>query len=392
MVRNLRHRIRSVDDAEHFARRRLPRALVQRIEGGAGRGVTAAANTAIFDEMRFQPRAGVWTPLRSLATTVLGHRIAMPVITAPVTNLRVFHRDGEVGVARAAGDAGTIACIGAFSGFPIEAVAAAASGTLFFQLYYLGGRDAAESLIRRVRDAGVGALVVTMDAPTWMRRERPVGERVRDLGGGRQSLLRFTPQAAARPRWAAGFVRDGMRVESPMALRPDGGRMAFWEAAGSLVRRPPTWDDLPWIREVFGGPVVVKGVLSADDARRAVSEGAAGVVVSNHGGNTLDGLPTTLEALPEVVAAVGDEVDVLLDGGIRRGSDVVKALALGARAVLIGRAYMWGHAAAGAAGVARVLDILRLEIDSTLQLLGCASVEELDESYVRLPRSRVRSS
>jgi isopentenyl diphosphate isomerase/L-lactate dehydrogenase-like FMN-dependent dehydrogenase len=231
-----------------------------------------------------------------------------------------------------------------------------------------------------------------MDAPTWMRRERPVGERVRDLGGGRQSLLRFAPHAAARPRWAAGFVRDGMRVESPMALRPDGGRMAFWEAAGSLVRRPPTWDDLPWIREVFGGPVVVKGVLSSDDARRAVSEGAAGVVVSNHGGNTLDGLPTTLEALPEVVAAVGDEVDVLLDGGIRRGSDVVKALALGARAVLIGRAYMWGHAAAGAAGVARVLDILRLEIDSTLQLLGCASVEELDESYVRLPRSRVRSS
>jgi len=386
-VNNLRRKIRSVDDAERFARRRLPRALVHRIEGGAGRGITVTANAAAYDDVQFRPRAGVWTPARELATTVLGHRVSLPVLTAPVTNLRIFHRDGEPGVARAAGDAGTIACIGAFTGFPIEAIAAAATGVLFFQLYFLGGRDAAEALIDRVRRAGVAALVVTLDAPTWMRRERPFRERVRDLNGGRRPLLRFAPQAVVRPSWAVGFVQDGLRAHAPMALGPDGEPLTMGQAARTLGPVPPTWDDLAWIRERFGGPVIVKGILSAEDARRAVAEGAAAVVVSNHGGNTLDGLPPSLQMLPEVVAAVGDEVEVLLDGGIRRGADVVKALALGARAVLVGRSYMWAHAAAGSAGVAHLLDLLRREIDAALAILGCPSVEELDESYVRVPAS-----
>src|SRR5581483_10837713 len=187
------------------------------------------------------------------------------------------------------------------------------------------------------------------------------------------------------PRWTAGFVRDGLRAEAAMALGRDGRPMPMGRAARSFAQAPLTWDDLRWLRESFGGPIVVKGVLTADDARRAVAEGAAAVVVSNHGGNTLDGLPTSLEVLPEIVAAVGDEVEVLVDGGIRRGSDVVKALALGARAVLLGRPFMWANAAAGGAGVSCVFDIFRREIDATLAVLGCTSVTELDESYVRVP-------
>jgi len=384
-VRDLRQKIRSVADAEHFARRRLPRTLVHRIEGGAGQGLTVAANSKVYETVQFRPRAGIWTPLRSLATTVLGHTVSLPVLTAPVTNLRVFHRDGEVGLARAAGDAGTIACIGAFSGYPIEAIAAATTGVLFFQLYFVGGRDAAETLVARVRDAGVAALVVTLDAPMWTRRERLVTERVPDLRPGRRAFLRLTPQVLARPGWGLGFLRDGLRVDAPMALRSDGRPMSMRHASGTSAKHPPTWDDLRWLREQFGGPIVVKGVLTADDARRAVAEGAAAVVVSNHGGNTLDGLPTSLEVLPEIVAAVGDEVEVLVDGGIRRGSDVVKALALGARAVLLGRPFMWANAAAGSAGVSCVFDIFRREIDATLAVLGCTSVTELDESYVRVP-------
>lgn len=388
-VKNLRQKVRSVDDAEHLARRRLPPALVQRIEGGAGRGVTVAANTAAYDEVEFRPRAGVWSPLpeRRLGTTVLGHRVSLPVLTAPITNLRVFHRDGEIGVARAAGDAGTVACISALTGFPIEMVAAAATGVLFFQLYYLGGRDAAEALIERVKRAGVRALLLNLGAPTWMRRERPLRERVPELRRGRRPLLRFAPQALAHPRWAAGFVRDGLPFEAPMALRADGRTMTIAQAQATLAHAPPTWADIGWIRELFDGPVIVKGILSADDARRAVAEGAAAVVVSNHGGNTLDGLPPSLKVLPEVAAAVGDEVEVLVDGGIRRGSDVAKALALGARAVLVGRSYVWAHATAGSDGVAHLLELLRRELDATLVILGCPSVDQLDESYLRLPPS-----
>ena len=383
MAANLRHTIRSVDDAEHCARRRLPRALVQRVEGGAGRGLTAAANAAVFDEVQFRPRAGVWNSVRSLSTTVLGHRISLPVLTAPVTNLRVFHRDGEVGVARAAGEAGTIACIGAFSGYPIEEITTAAAGALFFQLYFLGGRSAAEALIARVRDAGVAALVVTLDSPTWMRRERPHRERVEDLNGNRRSMLRFLPQALVRPGWAAGFVRDGLRVEAPMALRADGRLMPMREAAGTLARQPPTFEDLGWIQEAFGGPVIVKGILSAEDARRAVAEGAAAVVVSNHGGRQLDGVPATLDALPEVADAIGGRVEVYLDGGIRRGTDVDKALALGARAVLAGRGPMFGLAVAGEDGVRHVLELLRDELTLALCLLGCTSPDELSRVHVQ---------
>jgi isopentenyl diphosphate isomerase/L-lactate dehydrogenase-like FMN-dependent dehydrogenase len=386
MMRNLPRRIRSVEDAEFYARRRLPRGLVQQVEGGSGRGTTIAANLAAFDEVLFRPRAAVSFPSRSLATSVVGHRISLPVLTAPVANLRLYHRDGEVGVARAAGGAGTIACIGAFTGYAIEDVAAVADGALFFQLYYLGGRNNIEPMIERIKRAGVKALILTVDSAAWMTRERPVRRRVCTVNGGRRALPRFAPQVITKPRWLSGFLRDGLRCETPMALRADGRPMPLWEAAGSIARDTPVWEDIPWIRELFGGPVIVKGILSAEDARRAAAEGAAAVIVSNHGGNALDGTPASLRVLPEVVDAVGHEIEVLLDGGIRRGSDVVKAVALGARAVLLGRACVWAHAAAGGPGVAHLLELFRRDIDRTLALAGCPSVEALDGSYVRLPR------
>jgi isopentenyl diphosphate isomerase/L-lactate dehydrogenase-like FMN-dependent dehydrogenase len=200
-----------------------------------------------------------------------------------------------------------------------------------------------------------------------------------------RTAIRFLPQVIRRPAWLAGFLRDGRTIDAPMALRPDGSVMTMPEALATVLADPPTWDDVAWVRDRWRGPVVAKGILSADDARRAVAAGAAAVVVSNHGGHMLPGSVPTLRVLPEVVAAVGDEVEVLLDSGVRRGADAVKAIALGARAVLVGRACLWAHAAAGEAGVRRILEVFRNGVDDTLALLGCPSVAALDPSYLTLP-------
>jgi isopentenyl diphosphate isomerase/L-lactate dehydrogenase-like FMN-dependent dehydrogenase len=379
-------RIRSVDDAQLLAKRRLPRSVYEYIEGGTEGEVTVRANRRAFEEVTFRPKAAVLFGERDLTTTVLDTPLSMPVIVAPAGYIRMAHRDGERGAARAAGEAGVAIGISTLSSYPIEEITGATTAPVWYQLYFAGGRTGAEIAIDRARAAGCRALVLTVDLAAAAGRERRlrgggVPTRV-DLG----NALRYAPEMVLRPRWLADFLRDGLRLDVPnVRTAPDGPSLSAAEASRSMREHAPTWDDMGWIRERFGGPVIVKGILRADDARRAVDAGAAAVVVSNHGGNALDGTPPTLRVLPEILAEVGDEVEVLVDGGVRRGGDVVKALAMGARAVLVGRAYVWGLAAAGETGVAQVLGVLRDGIDRTLALLGCPSVAELDRSYVDVP-------
>jgi L-lactate dehydrogenase (cytochrome) len=299
---------------------------------------------------------------------------------------RLMHPDGEVAAARAAGAAGTAYILSTISGHRLEDVKAASSGPVFYQLYLMGGREAAEATLERARVAGFAALVLTIDTAVSGMRERDYRNGMRELiSGSLLEKLPYYPQVLARPRWLVRFLLDGGLPHLPNVVIPGQGPMPLVDINAALARSTITWEDLGWIREIWRGPIVIKGVLTGDDARRAVDEGAAAIVVSNHGGRQLDYLPATLRALPEVVAAVGGRTEVLMDGGVRRGTDVVKAICLGARAVLIGRAYAYGLAAAGEAGVARALEILRADLERTLRLLGCASVAELGRSYVHTP-------
>jgi isopentenyl diphosphate isomerase/L-lactate dehydrogenase-like FMN-dependent dehydrogenase len=386
-VRRIDSRILSVADAEYFARKRLPKSLAMEIECGDP-APTFGRNLAAFAEVGFRPQAGVAYPSRDLRTTVLGHEIALPVLIAPTGNIRINHRDAEPGVARAAGRAGTIQCVSTFTGHRIEDVVAAASGPVFFQLYFAGGRSNVEAMIGRARAAGCDALIVTLDTAAPPQVERHVRERVfLPFNQRLQTAIRFLPQALSRPAWLVDFLRDGMSIETPMALAANGRPMSMPEALATVMADTPVWDDLNWIRELWGGPLIVKGLLSAEDAKRAVDEGASAVVVSNHGGHLLPGTPPSLRVLPQILEAVGDRVEVLLDSGVRRGADVVKAVGLGARAVLIGRGYLWAHAAAGEAGVYRILEVFRAGIDQTLALIGCPSIKALDSSYITVPSS-----
>jgi isopentenyl diphosphate isomerase/L-lactate dehydrogenase-like FMN-dependent dehydrogenase len=379
-------RILTVDDAEYFARRRLPRSLAQAIEVGEPRS-SFGRNLAAFEQVSYRPRSGVWEPRRDLSTTVVGHPIALPVMIAPTGNLRLFHRDAEPGVARAAGAAGTIQGVSTLTGHPIEEITAAAAGPVFFQVYLVGGRANAEANIERALRAGCGALVVTVDTAARYQARRSVRERAYlPYSISAESIIRFLPQALARPRWLRDFLAHPGALETPMVLRSDGRPMSMAEASTALPTEIPTWSDLDWIRARWPGPIIVKGILTPEDARRALSHGASAVVVSNHGGHLLLGSPPTLRVLPQIVNAVGEEIEVLLDSGVRSGSDVVKAVALGARAVLIGRGYLWPLAAAGEAGVRRILEVFREGIDSTLALIGCPSVGSLDATYVNAPK------
>jgi L-lactate dehydrogenase (cytochrome) len=307
---------------------------------------------------------------------------------APVGYSRLMHPGGEVAAARAAGEAGTGYILSTISGHKLEDVKAGSKGPVWYQLYLLGGREAAEGALDRARRAGFSALVITVDTPVAGFRERdPRNGMTELLGTSVFAKIPYLPDLLAHPGWLASFLFDGGVPRLENVVTPGKGAMELVDIAAALADAVVTWEDLRWIREVWPGPIVVKGLLTGDDARRAVDEGAAAVVVSNHGGRQLDSVSATLRALPEVVAAVNGQVEVLMDGGVRRGSDIVKALCLGARAVLIGRAYAYGLAAAGQAGVARALQILRIDVERTLRLLGCPSVAALDRSYIGVPRS-----
>lgn len=377
---------RAVDiaDLRELARRRVPRIVFNYIDGGADAEWTLRENRHAFDAVTFRPRHAVAVPACDLRTRVLGMELSMPVLLAPVGYLRVMHPGGEVAAARAAGRAGVGIVLSTVSGHRLEDVKAASTGQVWYQLYLTGGRAAAESAMRRAMDVGYSVLVITIDSNIIGHREREVRDGMEQLlRGSLWSKLPFAPQVLARPRWLTRFLLDGGLPDMPNIVTPERGVLRVRDAHTAMKREAFSWNDMPWIRALWKGPIVMKGVLSADDAKRSVDNGAVGVVVSNHGGRQLDCVPASLQVLPEVVAAVGGQAEVLVDSGIRRGSDIVKAICLGARAVLCGRAYVYGLAAGGEAGVTRALEILRADVERSLKLLGGTSVDSLDKSYVQ---------
>ena len=379
-------RVVNISDLRSIAERRVPKVVFDYLDGGADGEVTLRENCRAFESILFRPRQAVAFPQFDLRTRVLGHEISFPAMLAPVGYSRLMHPGGEVVAARAAGLAGTGYVLSTISGHKLERVKAATSGPAWYQLYLVGGRGAAEGAIERAHHAGFSALVVTVDTAVPGMRERDPRNGIKELlSGNLFSMLPFLPQILSRPRWLASFLLDGGVPHLENIVVPGKGPMPLIDVSSSLAKGAVSWADLRWIRESWKGPIVIKGVLIAEDARRAVDEGALAVVVSNHGGRQLDSVSPTIRALPEIVAAVGRQIEVLMDGGIRRGSDIVKALCLGARAVLVGRAYAYGLGAAGEAGVTRAIQILRNDVERTLGLLGCGSVAELNRSYVEYP-------
>lgn len=381
-------RVVNIEDLRRLAQCRVPKSVFDYLDGGAEAEVTLTENCRAFRDVTFRPRGAISFTNCDLKTRVLGHEFSLPALLAPVGYSRLMHPGGEVAAAAAAGQAGTGYILSTISGHKLEDVKAASPGPVWYQLYLLGGREAAEGALDRARRAGYSALVITVDTAVAGMRERDPRNGMKELLGA--SLLAKIPYLAnilAHPRWLTSFLLDGGVPKLENVVIPGKGPMELIDVAAALSHAVVSWGDLHWIREVWTGPIVVKGILIAEDAKRAVDEGAAAVVVSNHGGRQLDSVSSTLSALPEVVAAVNGRIEVLMDGGIRRGSDIVKAICIGARAVLIGRAYAYGLTAAGQAGVSRALEILRADIERTLRLLGCPSIRGLDRSYVALPNA-----
>ena len=294
-------------------------------------------------------------------------------------------------MARAASAAAIPYVLSTFSGCRLEDVAAASNAPLWYQLYLAGGRDCALPALERAKAAGFSALVVTIDTAVAGMRERDFRNGVKELLSGKPgSMLPFVNQLLTKPRWLSAFIADGGLMKFPNIVIPGKGPMLYADVTAALEQSVVTWEDLKWIRQAWNGPIVIKGIHTSDDARRAVDDGANALVVSNHGGRQLDGVAPSLQILPEVVATVGDQIEVLLDGGIRRGSDIIKAVCLGARAVMVGRAYAYGLGAAGGGGVARAIEILRTDLIRTFKLLGCASVADLDRSFINIPPDWLR--
>lgn len=377
----------NIADLRRLARGRLPRVVFDYLDGGADDEITLARSTRVYDDVFLRPRSAVAIADCDLRTTVLGTELALPFLLGPVGSTRMFYPRGESAAARAAGEAGTAYALSTLAGSTLEDVRAASTGPLWYQLYLVGGRDVATKAIARARAAGYKALVVTIDTPVAGNRERDTRDGTGALLTRRPfKVLPYSGQFLARPRWLLDFFRDGGLMRFPNVVLDD-GPMQYTDVGTLLARAVVAWADLRWIRKEWNGPIVVKGIHTGDDARRAVAEGAEAIVVSNHGGRQLDGVAPTLRVLPEVVEAVRGQTEILMDGGIRRGSDIVKALCLGANAVLIGRAYAYGVAAGGERGAARAIEILRTELVRTMTLLGCPAVGELDRSFVETPTS-----
>jgi L-lactate dehydrogenase (cytochrome)/glycolate oxidase len=370
--------------AEQRAKRRLPPSVYSALVAGSERGLTTADNVRAFGELGFAPHVAGLSEKRELATTVMGQSISFPVVLSP-TGVQAVHPDGEVAVARAAAARGTAMGLSSFASCTVEDVAAANPMT-FFQLYWVGTRDQMLARMERARAAGAVGLIVTLDWSFSHGRDwgsPSIPERM-DL----RALLRFAPEGIRRPRWLLSYLRAGHLPDLTVPNLAEPGQPAptFFGAYGEWMQTPPaSWEDVAWLRREWGGPFMLKGVVRLDDARRAVDAGVSAISVSNHGGNNLDGTPATIRVLPAIAELVGSDVEVLLDGGVRRGGDVAKALALGARAVMIGRAYLWGLAANGQAGVENVLDVLRGGLDSAMLGLGHARVHELAPDDLVIP-------
>jgi isopentenyl diphosphate isomerase/L-lactate dehydrogenase-like FMN-dependent dehydrogenase len=378
-------RVVNIKDLRRLARARLPDSVFDYLDGAADDEVTLNDSEKAFREVLFKPRFAVATSACDLGVTVLGHRLDLPFLLAPIGYSRLMHPHGELAASAAAGRHGTAYILSTMSGHRIEDVKAQSSGPTFYQLYLAGGRGAAEGAIARAKAAGYKALFVTIDTPVAGNRERDVRNGMKELMGTNPlKKLPYLPNILAHPRWLAAFIADGMTRPFPNIVVPGSGPLAAVDVAAALESAQVSWTDLRWIRELWDGPIVMKGVMTADDARRSVDHGAQGIVVSTHAGRQLDGCAASLRVLPGIVEAVGDQIEVLFDGGIRRGADVVRAMALGARAVLLGRGYAYGMAAAGDEGIERAIEIFRADIVRTLKLLGCPSVSQLDSSYIAM--------
>jgi len=380
----------TVAEAQRRAKARLPKSVYSALLAGSEKGVSYGDNTAAFEELGFAPHVAGLSAKRDMATTIMGQSISLPVILSP-TGVQAVDPEGEVAVARAAAARGTVICLSSFASKPVEEVVAANAQT-FFQIYWLGNKDALLQRMERARAAGAKGLVVTLDWSFSIGRDwgSPWIPEKMDL----KAMVRLAPEALRRPRWLLDFAKTRQipDLTAPNLAEPGQTGPTFFGAYYEWMQTPlPTWQDVRWIREQWDGPFMLKGVCRVDDAKRAVDAGVAAISVSNHGGNNLDGTPAPIRVLPAIADAVGDQIEVLLDGGIRRGSDVVKAVALGAKAVMIGRAYLWGLAANGQAGVENVLDVLRGGIDSALLGLGRSSIHELTPDDVVIPPGFTRA-
>ncbi|HEV3188541.1 MAG TPA: pre-mycofactocin synthase MftD [Acidimicrobiales bacterium] len=375
--------------AQRRAEKRLPKSVYAALVAGSEKGLSSSDNLASFDQLGFAPHVAGLSNERSMATTVMGQSVSMPVIISP-TGVQAVHPEGEVAVARAAANRGVAMGLSSFASRSVEEVCAVNEQVLF-QMYWSGNRDTMVQRLERAKDAGAKGIILTLDWSFANGRDwgSPwIPDKI-DL----KAVVKLAPEVLARPRWLWSFAKTGQmpNLTTPNMAAPGEAPPTFFGAYYEWMQSAlPSWSDVAWLREQWTGPFMVKGVSRVDDAKRVVDLGASALSVSNHGGNNLDGTPAPLRALPSVVDAVGDQIEVLLDGGVRRGSDVVKALALGANAVMIGRAYLWGLAAAGQGGVENVLDVLRGGIDSALMGLGKSDVKELDRTDVLAPNDFFR--
>lgn len=371
----------TVLDLRDLARRRLPGPVFDFLEGAAETETTAVRNTAAFDDVQLIPRALIDVSSINTSTQILGQSIKWPVFCSPTGASRLFHLDGELAVARAAASMGTIYSLATVSTYSIEEVAAVSSGPKIFQVYLYKDRDTTKALIERCRKAGYSALCLTVDVPA-------IGKRERDLRSGFTvpprlslgSLIKF----AAHPAWVMGRLRkETLSMANLVGRETSATSVPSQKLEVGKMDASATWADVREIADQWGGPFALKGLMSADDARRAADSGVSAVIVSNHGGRQLDGAAASLEVLADIVHAVGDRVEVILDGGIRRGVHVLKALALGAKACSIGRPYLYGLSAAGEQGVAKALGILRAELELAMKLSGCKDLKSVDASLIR---------
>ena len=370
--------------AQQRAKKRLPKSVYGALVAGSEKGLTSQDNLSAFDELGFAPHIADLPRERSMAVTVMGQDVSMPVLISP-TGVQAVDPEGEVAVARAAANRGVAMGLSSFASRSIEDVCAV-NNQIFLQVYWSGDRDTMVQRLERAKAAGAKGVIVTLD---WsFANGRDWGSPWIPEKMNLKAMIKLAPEALARPRWLWSFAKTGHfpNLEAPN-MAPIGQKPpTFFGAYYEWMQTPlPTWGDIAWLRSQWEGPFMVKGVSRLDDARRVVDLGATALSVSNHGGNNLDGTPASIRILPAVAEAVGTEIEVLLDGGIRRGSDVVTALALGAKAVMIGRAYLWGLGANGQAGVENVLDVLRGGIDSTMTALGTADIADLRRSDIVAP-------
>lgn len=371
----------SVEEARIIARRRLPAAVYHYVEGGKEEELTCAANEAAFRRVLFDPPTCPQASAPILSTNLLGRKVAMPLVIAPTGFVRIIHPDGELGAARASAKAGVPVAISTWCGSPAGDVVAANADT-WFQLYMMNGREGAAYCIDLAREAGCRVLVVTADLAGTGPADRVARSLPETMSLG--AAIRFAPEAWARPRWLWSLLRGGLAMPAPNAPRRADGSMSRVQDAGALLTATPVgWDDLAWIRSRWPGLMVLKGVMRVADALHAADLGIDGCIVSNHGGKVLDGVPSTLSVLPEIAAAVEGRLELLIDGGVRRGADIVRARALGARAVLVGRPYLWGLAAGGEAGVSSILSLFRRSLAGTLANLDRRSIDLVDRSVLR---------